>query len=95
MQHYGPIISLKSFTIYFKYKGPFYRVMSNMKTHQPTLHFITWSLDLFIRVPLPLHGEYTVLPPIQRLELIVHIAIYVCIPDTHLCLRQVKRVREK
>ena len=48
-----------------------------------------WSLDLFIRVPIQLHGEHTVLQPFRRIELIVYIAISV-LPGTHFHLSQVK-----
>ena len=59
---------------------------SDMKTHEPTLHFTPWSLDLFIHVQFQLHGENTVLQPFWRIELIVHIAISV-LPGTHFNLQ--------
>ena len=49
---------------------------------------------MFIRVPFQLPGEHTVLQPFRRIELIVHIAIYV-LPGTHIYLSQVKHLRVK
>ena len=34
-------------------------LISSLNTYHKTLHFIPWSLDLFIRVPFELHGEHT------------------------------------
>ena len=59
-----------------------YSLISSLKTYHRTLHFTPWSLDLFIHVPFQLPGEYTVLQPFRRTELIVHIAISV-LPGTH------------
>ena len=56
--------------------------------------FNPWSLNLFLCVPSQLHGEHTVLQPIRRIELIIHIAISV-LPGTHFHLRQVKHLRVK
>ena len=47
-----------------------------------------WSLDLFIRVPFRLHGEYTYLQPFRRI-VDLHIAIPV-LPGTHFRLSQVE-----
>ena len=68
-----------------------YSLISSLKTYHPTLDFTPWSLDLFISVPLQLHGEYTVLQPLCN-KVIVHIVIYV-LPGTHFHLRQVKHLR--
>ena len=57
--------------------------MSSMKNHQRTLHFIPWSLHLFIRVPFQLHGAML----FRRIELIVHMAISV-LQGTHLQSRE-------
>ena len=51
-------------------------------------------MDLYIRVPFQLHGEHTVLQPFRRIELIVHIAIYV-LPGTPFYLSQVKHLKVK
>ena len=32
-------------------KGGVYSLKSSLKTYHSTVHFIPWSLDLFIRVP--------------------------------------------
>ena len=56
--------------------------------------FNPWSLNLFLCVPSQLHGEHTVLQPFRRIELIIHIAIFV-LPGTHFHLRQVKHLRVK
>ena len=72
----------------------FYSLISSLKTYHRTLHFIPWSLDLFIRVPFQLPGEHTVLQPFRRIKLIVHIAISV-LPGTHFHLSQVKHLRVK
>ena len=74
--------------------GLFYSLIWSLKIYHPTLRFIPWSLDLFIRVPFHLPGEHTVLQPFRRIELIVHIAISV-LPSTHFHLIQVKRLRVK
>ena len=58
------------------------------------IYFTPSSLDLFIRVPSQPHGEHTVLQPFRRIELIIHIAIYV-LPGTHFHLSQVKHLRAK
>ena len=65
----------------------FYSLISSLKTDHRTLHFIPWSLDLFIRVPFQLPGEHTVLQPFRRIEPIVHIAISV-LPGTHFQLSE-------
>ena len=72
-------------------KRQVYSRVSVMKTHQPILHFIPWSLDLFIRVPFQLHGEHTVLQRFRRIELIVHTVL----PGIHLHLSQVEHVMLK
>ena len=54
-----------------------YCLVSNLKTYHPTLHFTSWSLDLFIRVPFQFHGYHTVLQPFWRIEHIVHIFTWV------------------
>ena len=77
-----------------KVKVQVYSLISSLKTYHPTLHLTPWSLDLFIRVPLQLHGEHTVLQPFRRIELIVHIVISV-LPGTHFHLSQVKHLRVK
>ena len=69
-------------------------ISSLISSHQPTLHFTPWSLDLFIRVPFQLHGEHTVQQPFRRIKLIVHIAFSV-LPGTHLYLSQVEHARVK
>ena len=53
--------------------------------------FTPWSLYLFSRVPSQLHGEHTVLQPLRRIELIIHISISV-LPGTHFHLSQVKHL---
>ena len=73
-------------------KDAVYNLILNLKTQQPTSHFTPWSLELFIRVSIQLHEEHTVLPPFQRIELIVHIVISV-LPGSHLHLSRVMRVR--
>ena len=70
------------------------RISSLISSHQPTLHFTPWSLDLFIRVPFQLHGEHTVQQQFRRIELIVHIAFSV-LPGAHLHLSQVEHARVK
>ena len=77
-----------------KVKVQVYSLISSLKTYHPTLHLTPWSLDLFIREPFQLHGEHTVLQPLRRIELIVHIAISV-LPGTHFHLSQVKHLRVK
>ena len=47
------------------------------------------SLDLFIRVPFQLYGEYIIEQPFRRIKLIAHIAISV-LPGT-----QFKHLRVK
>ena len=85
-----------SATLYIitKVRVQVYSLISSLKTYHPTLHLTPWSLDLFIRVPFQLHGEHTVLQPFRRIELIVHIAIFV-LPGTHFHLSQVKHLRVK
>ena len=81
--------------INIKGKGAvFYSLISSLKTYHRTLHFTTWSLNLFIHVPFQLPGEHTVLQPFRRIELIVHIAISI-LPGTHFHLSQVKHLRVK
>ena len=58
-----------------KIKVQVYSLISSLKTYQLPLHFTPCSLDLFMRVPLQLQGEHTVLQPFWRIELIVDIAI--------------------
>ena len=70
----------------------FYSLLSSLKTYHRTLHFTPWSLDLFIHVPFQPPGEHTVLQPFRRIELTVHIAIFV-LPGTH--FHQVKHLRVK
>ena len=77
-----------------KVKVQVYSLISSLKTYHPTLHLTPWSLDLFIREQLQLHGEHTVLQPFRRIELIVHIAISV-LPGTHFHLSQLKHLRVK
>ena len=72
----------------------FYSLISSLKTYHRTLHFTSWSLDLFNHVPFELPGEHTVLQPFRCIELIVHIAISV-LPGTHFHLSQVKHLRVK
>ena len=61
----------------------------------PTFYIFTpWLLDQFIRVPYQLHGEHTVLQPVRRNKLIIHIAIS-AVPGTDFHLSQVKHVRVK
>ena len=69
-------------------------LISSPKTYHPTLRFTPSSLDLFIRVPFQLHGEHTVLQPIRRIELIVHIVISVLL-GILFHLSQVKHLRVK
>ena len=71
-----------------------YSLISSLKTYHPTLHLTPWSLDLFICVQFQLHGEHTILQLFRRIELIVHIAIFV-LPGTHFHLSQVKHLRVK
>ena len=71
-----------------------YSLISSLKTYHPTSHFIPWSLDLLIRVPSQLHVAHTVLQPFRRIELIIHIAIYVLL-GTHFHLSQVKYLSVK
>ena len=86
--HYEEIMNI------IKVKVQVYSLISSLKTYHPTLHLTPWSLDLFIRVPLQLHGEHTVQQPFRRIELIVHIAISV-LPGTHFHLSQVKHLKVK
>ena len=44
-----------------KVKVHVYCLISNLNIYQPTLHFIPWSMDLFICVPFRLDGEHSVL----------------------------------
>ena len=67
--------------------------MSAGKIFQPTLHF-TPGPDLFVRVPFQLHGGYTFLQPFRRIELIVHVAIFV-LPGTDLHMSRVKHMRRE
>ena len=72
----------------------FYSLISSLKTYRRTLHFTTWSLDLFIHMPFQLPAEHKVLQPFRRIELIVHIAIS-ALPGTHFHLSQVRHLRVK
>ena len=60
--------------------------------YHPTLHFIPWSLDLFIRVSIELHAKSTVLQPFRRIAFILHIAIFVS-PGNHFPLSQHGQVK--
>ena len=79
---------------YVKVKVQVYSLISSLKTYHPTSHLTPWSLDLFNRVPFQLHGGHTALQPFRRIELVLHIAIYV-LPGTHFHLSQVKHLRVK
>ena len=67
-----------------------YRLIARLKAHQPTVHFTSWLLDLFIRVPFQLHEANAALQLFWRIKLVVRIATSV-LPGTH--LHQVKHVK--
>ena len=61
-----------------KVKVEVYSPISNLKNYHPTLHFIVWSLNLLVCVPIQLHGEHKVLQPFQCIELIIHCHCHLC-----------------
>ena len=58
------------------------------------LYILPPGPDLFVRVPFQLHGGHTFLQPFRRIELIVHIAIFV-LPGTDLHMSRVKHMRRE
>ena len=77
------------------YKGKGAGLQSNIKSEDLSSDFTFYPLVTgLIRVPFQLNGEHTVLQPFRRIELIIHIAIYI-LPGTHFHLSQVKHLRVK